>query len=68
MAGECDNDIDQSEIKLPEIIEKKNNDVRDENLLEDILVNSHPNNKINKADPLAEILNVSSTFFKPRLI
>jgi len=59
MAGECDTNVDNEDIKQPEKIEKKPENVRDENLLEDILINSHPKNKINKIDPLAEILNVS---------
>lgn len=60
MAGECDNDINKEEIKS----EKKFpiDVVRDENLLEDILVNPHPKNKTNKNDPLAELLNVSLKF------
>lgn len=59
MAGECDDYCDRDEIQLPEKTEKKSDSVRDENLLEDILVNTHPKNKINKTDPLAELLNVS---------
>lgn len=57
MAGECDNEVNKEEIQL----EKKlpMDVVRDENLLEDILVNPHPKSKTNKIDPLTEILNVS---------
>lgn len=62
MAGECDTNFDNEDIKQPEKIEKKPENVRDENLLEDILINSHPKNKINKTDPLAEVLNVSMEF------
>lgn len=58
MAGECDRDVDKEVIKPAENTE----DIRDENLLEDILVNPHPKNKINKTDTLAEILNVSVQF------
>lgn len=59
MAGECDDYYDRDEIQLPEKTEKKTDNDRDDNLLEDILVNPHPKNKINKTDPLAELLNVS---------
>jgi len=62
MAGECDTNFDNEDIKQHEKIEKKPENVRDENLLEDILINSHPKNKINKTDPLAEVLNVSMEF------
>lgn len=57
MAGECDRNVEQ--IKPPEKITEN---IRDENLLEDILVNPHPKSKINKTDPLAEMLNVSTVF------
>lgn len=64
MAGECDKDMDRQEIKPSEKIEKKPEEVRDENLLEDILINSHPkSSKSSKADSLAKILNVSTYFF-----
>lgn len=53
MAGECDRNVEQI---IP--TEKRIENVRDENLLEDILVNPHPKSKINKIDPLAEMLNV----------
>lgn len=59
MAGECDKEVDREEIKSLEKTEKKSENVRDENLLEDILINTHPKNKTNKTDPLAEILNVN---------
>lgn len=59
MAGECDKDVAKEEIKPAEKTEKKYENVRDENLLEDILVNPHPKNKTNKSDPLADMLNVS---------
>lgn len=60
MAGECDKDTDRQEIKPPE----KTEEIRDENLLEDILINPHPkSSKPNKADSLAEILNVNTFFF-----
>lgn len=62
MAGECDRNIAKEDTKQPDKIEKKPENVRDENLLEDILINSHPKSKINKTDPLAEILNVSLKF------
>lgn len=68
MAGECDTNFDNEDIKQPEKIEKKPENVRDENLLEDILINSHPKNKINKTDPLAEVLNVSIEFYLNVLI
>jgi len=61
MAGECDRNVDKEDTKQPEQIEKKPENVRDENLLEDILINSHPKSKI-KTDPLADILNVSLKF------
>lgn len=59
MAGECDKEVDREEMKPLEKTEKKSENVRDENLLEDILINTHPKNKTNKTDPLAEMLNVS---------
>jgi len=59
MAGECDRNVDKEDTKQPEQIDKKPENVRDENLLEDILINSHPKSKINKTDPLADMLNVS---------
>jgi len=59
MAGECDKYVDREEIKPLEKTEKKPEDIRDENLLEDILINTHPKSKTNKTDPLAEMLNVS---------
>lgn len=60
LAGECDREVKKDdEIKAAEKTEKKFEDVRDENLLEDILVNPHPKSKTNKTDPLAEMLNVS---------
>jgi len=62
MAGECDRNVDKEDTKQPEQIEKKPENVRDENLLEDILINSHPKSKINKTDPLADMLNVSLDF------
>jgi len=62
MAGECDRNVDKEDTKQPEQMEKKPENVRDENLLEDILINSHPKSKINKTDPLAEILNVILDF------
>lgn len=62
MAGECDRNVDKEDTKQPEQIEKKPENVRDENLLEDILINSHPKSKINKTDPLADILNVNLNF------
>jgi len=62
MAGECDRNVDKEDTKQPEQIEKKPENVRDENLLEDILINSHPKSKINKTDPLADMLNVSMDF------
>lgn len=62
MAGECDRNVDKEDTKQPEQMEKKPENVRDENLLEDILINSHPKSKINKTDPLADILNVSLNF------
>lgn len=62
MAGECDKEVDREEIKQPDKLEKKPEIVRDENLLEDILINPHPKSKINKTDPLAEMLNVSIKF------
>jgi len=58
MAGECDKDVHREEIKPPEKTEKTSEDIRDENLLDDILVNPHPKVKTNKTDSLAEILNV----------
>jgi len=58
MAGECDRDVDREEVKTSE----KTEDVRDENLLEDILVNPNPKSKTNKTDPLAEMLNVNLLF------
>jgi hypothetical protein len=62
MAGECDKDVIREEIKPTDKTEKKSDDIRDENLLEDILVNQHPHskNKIYKTDSLADILNVST--------
>lgn len=64
MAGECDKDTDRQEIKPSEKTEKKTEEIRDENLLEDILINPHPkSSKPNKADSLAEILNVNTIFF-----
>lgn len=60
MAGECDNDVYREEIKPTARTENKSDDIRDENLLEDIFVNSHPKNKTNKTDSLADILNVST--------
>ncbi|KAL4089713.1 hypothetical protein QTP88_024689 [Uroleucon formosanum] len=59
MAGECDRNVDKEDTKQPEQMEKKPENVRDENLLEDILINSHPKSKINKTDPLADILNIN---------
>ncbi|XP_025409259.1 ubiquitin-protein ligase E3A isoform X3 [Sipha flava] len=61
MAGECDKDVIREEIKPTDKTEKKSDDIRDENLLEDILVNQHPHskNKIYKTDSLADILNIN---------
>lgn len=56
MAGECDRDVDKEEIKTTE----KTENIRDENLLEEILVNPHPKSKTVKTDSLAEMLNVSN--------
>lgn len=64
MAGECDKDVDREEIKPNEKIEKKPEDIRDENLLEDILVNPHPKIKTIKTDSLADILNVSTKLYR----
>lgn len=62
MAGECDKDTtDLEEINSPQKIEKKTDNIEDDNLLEDILINSNPKNKPIKTDPLAEILSVSRT-------
>lgn len=63
MAGECDKDGEREEIHQPVKTEKKTEDVvRDENLLEDILVNPNPKTKTHKTDPLAKMLNVSTTY------
>lgn len=62
MAGQCDENINREDIKQPEQMEIKPENVRDENLLEDILVNPYPKIKMNKTDPLAAILNVSIKF------
>lgn len=59
MAGECDDYFDKDEMKPPDNAGKTSEDIRDDNLLEDILVNPHPKNKTYKADPLAQLLNVS---------
>jgi len=62
MAGECDTNFDNEDIKQPEKIEKKPENVRDEDLLQDILINTRPKKKTSKTDPLAEVLNVSMEF------
>lgn len=64
MAGECDEGVDREEIKPTVKTDKNYDDVRDDNLLEDILVNPHPKNKTNKTDSLADILNVSTKIDK----
>jgi len=68
MAGECDRNVEKQDTKQPDKTDKKPENIRDENLLEDILINSHPKSKINKTDPLAEILNVSLKFHLNNLI
>lgn len=58
MAGECDQPTNKTEVKPVGKTEKRTEEIRDENLLEDILVNPNPKSKTNKIDPLAQILNV----------
>jgi len=62
MAGECDTNFDNEDIKQPEKIETKTENVKDEDLLKDILINTRPKKKTSKIDPLAEVLNVSIEF------
>ncbi|KAF0765438.1 ubiquitin-protein ligase E3A isoform X1 [Aphis craccivora] len=59
MAGECDTNFDNEDIKQPEKIETKTENVKDEDLLKDILINTRPKKKTSKIDPLAEVLNIN---------
>lgn len=61
MAGECDKDVEREEIKPSEETEKKTEEISDEYLLEDVTVQNPK--KSNKIDPLAEMLNVSTTCY-----